>query len=221
MSEWRRRLIVVEDEPLVAALLTSSLDAAGFDSRSCGSALEARALVEDFDPDGALIDIHLGTGPTGLHLGHILRRSHPHVGLVFLTRFNDPRLSRTAGQGLPSGSALLAKDSITDTTQLLRAIEAVLTGGGEQVRVGVRSGRLAALTPTQLEILGLAAAGMTNAAIARRRGTTERSVEQRLQTVYHVLGLDDSDDLNPRVEAVRTYLAEVGPPTEVPGHGPA
>lgn len=219
MDPWHRRLMVVDDEPMVASLLVSALEAAGFEARSCGSAPEARTLVDDFDPDGALIDIHLGDGPSGLHLGHILRVSHPHVGLVFLTRFNDPRLPGDGGSAMPEGSAFLAKDSVTDTGLLLDAIESVLGESIDPVLAGPRPGRLAVLTLTQLEILRLAASGLTNAAIARRRGTTERSVEQRLQSVYQTLGIEMSIDVNPRVEAVRVYIVEAGMPSERDGAG--
>ena len=63
-----------------------------------------------------------------------------------------------------------------------------------------------------MEILRLAALGLTNAAIARNRNTQERTVEQRLQAIYAALDIPVHGDFNPRVEAVRRYIASAGLP---------
>lgn len=215
MSAWRRKLLVVEDEPLVASLLCDVLAKANFEPRSASNAAEARALVDTFDPDCALIDINLGRGPTGLHLGQILRRTHPEIGLVFLTRYQDPRLSGEKGMTVPEGSAFLSKDRISDPSRLTQAIESVLSDAKSIDRDDRGdAGELSGLTEIQLEILRFAALGLTNAAIARRRETTERTVEQRLQSVYVALGIDVTPDVNPRVEAIRRYIAAAGIPSE-------
>lgn len=215
MSTWRRRILVVEDEPLVASLLRDVLEHAGFETATAPDAVEARTLTRDFDPDAALIDIHLGDGPSGLELGHLLHRTHPHVALVFLTRYADPRVMGTTTWSVPEGSSFLAKDRISDPAMLTRCIEAALAQEApERHDVGAGSA-LARLTVTQLEILRLAALGLTNTAIARRRGTSERTVEQRLQSVYEALGVVSSPDVNVRVEAIRHYIAELGIPNDL------
>lgn len=212
--------MVVEDESLVSSLLCEVLDRAGFDARACPSALDAKSTVRDFDPDGALIDIHLGDGPSGLHLGHLLKRTHPHLGLVFLTKFHDPRVTGRHGLSVPAGSAFLAKDLVSDTAMLLDALESVLRDGLAPPRhVSPSALGVAALTQTQLEILRLAASGLTNAGIARQRHTNERTVEQRLQSVYRVLGIAEHPDVNRRVEAVRQYIAAAGMPAAMAGTG--
>lgn len=210
---WARRLVVVEDEPLVSSLLRQVLHQAGFEVRACGSALEAKSLVREFDPDGALIDINLGDGPSGLHLGHLLKRTHPHLGLVFLTKYRDPRVSSRHGIAVPKGSAFLAKDLVSDTTVLIEALESVLSGKSAPHRHPLAEAPgVASLTRTQLEILRLAASGLTNAAIAKQRSTNERTVEQRLQSVYRTLGIPEDPDVNRRVEAVRQYIEAAGMP---------
>lgn len=197
----------------MASLLCQVLESAGFATRSCTSAASARELIEEFDPDGALIDINLGQGPTGLHLGHLLSRTHPHIGLVFLTKYHDPRVTDPSGWSVPEGSAFLAKDRIADTNILMAAVEGVLTDEPAAIRHDKSDvGALQQLTPTQLEILRLTALGMTNSAIARLRNTNERTVEQRLKSAYQALGIQVTPDINPRVEAVRIYIAEAGIP---------
>lgn len=71
---------------------------------------------------------------------------------------------------------------------------------------------LTKLTRVQSEILRLTALGLTNGAIARYRSTNERTVEQRLQSVYQALGISINTDVNPRVEAVRRYIMAAGIP---------
>lgn len=215
MPPWPRRLLVVEDEPLVASLVCDVLRRSGFETLVCPNAAAAVAVVDAFDPDAALLDINLGSGPTGLQLGQLLHRTHPHVGLVFLTKYHDPRVTGRAGWGVPEGSAFLSKDRITDATLLREAVESVLSSSAPKLRDDrIDGGPLNALTDTQLEILRLAALGLTNTAIAKRRGITERSVEQRLQAAYQALGIVISTDVNPRVEAIRRYIAAVGIPTD-------
>lgn len=216
---WSRRLVVVEDEPLVASLLCQVLHEAGFQARACDGAVEATTLVREFDPDGVLIDINLGDGPSGLHLGHLLKRTHPHLGLVFLTKYRDPRVSGPRGMNVPKGSAFLAKDLISDTAMLIEAVETVLGDGKAPLRhLPAKSPGIAALTRTQLEILRLAACGLTNAAIADHRKSSERTVEQRLQSIYRSLEIPEDPMVNRRVEAVRQYIAAIGMPVG-PGAG--
>ena len=56
---------------------------------------------------------------------------------------------------------------------------------------------------------------MTNEAIARQRGTTERSVERRLSAVFRALGIDALPGVNPRVEAARLYIDAAGVPSRL------
>jgi DNA-binding NarL/FixJ family response regulator len=212
---WSRRVMAVEDEPLLAALLSEFLTGAGFEVRTCASAADVADCVEDFDPDAALIDINPGRGPSGVQVGQLLHRTSPHIGLVFLTKYADPRM--TTGQGVPAGSAFLHKGAITDASVLIEAVETVLRDGLPPLRHDIElKGSLAQLTATQLEILRMAALGWTNAAIARSRATNERAVEKRLQAVFTSLAVPSSPDINPRVEAVRRYIAEAGFPDEAP-----
>ena len=211
-TTWRRRLLLVEDELLLASLMQEVLRAAGYEVAHAASALEARGLLDDFDPDAALVDVHLGAGPSGVHLGHVIARTHPHVGVLLLSRFADLSTAGLDGWQMPPGSVFVPKDRIVDADVLLGAIDAVLSGRPTPT-VGPRElGPLTGLTRAQLSVLRLAASGLSNAAIASRRGTSERSVEQHLQAVYESLGIEQHGDINPRVEAVRRYIEHAGLP---------
>jgi DNA-binding NarL/FixJ family response regulator len=214
VETWSRRVLLVEDEPLLASLMGQVLSDTGFDVHVCASDVEGRRAARAFDPDVALIDVHLGTGPAGLYLAHALSRSHPHVGILLLSRYEDLSAAGLEGWDLPAGSAFLRKDQVADRDALIGAVESVLRGVPAAAPSGPPVGALAALTRTQLAVLRLAAMGLTNTAIAQRRGTTERNIERRLATVYDVLGIVTDGELNPRVEAVRRYVAAAGLPAE-------
>ena len=52
-----RKLLVVEDEPLMASLLAESLMAANFKVETASDAAKARKVIDRFDPDIMLLDI--------------------------------------------------------------------------------------------------------------------------------------------------------------------
>jgi len=212
-----RQVLLVEDEPLLASLMGQVLTDSGLGVRVCNSETEARRVLREFDPDAALIDVHLGSSPSGLYLAHALSRSHPHVGILLLSRYEDLSAAGLDTWELPAGSAFLRKDQVSDRQVLLDAIDGVLRGQpvtAPNERDAAATTRLAPLTSAQLAVLRLAALGLTNTAIAERRGTAERSVERLLRSVYETLGIAVDGDVNPRVEAVRCYIAAAGLPAE-------
>jgi DNA-binding NarL/FixJ family response regulator len=212
-----RQVLLVEDEPLLASLMGQVLTDSGLEVRVCNSETEARRVLRGFDPDAALIDVHLGSSPSGLYLAHALSRSHPHVGILLLSRYEDLSAAGLDTWELPAGSAFLRKDQVSDRQVLLDALDGVLRGKPIAATTegdAAAATRLAPLTRSQLAVLRLAALGLTNAAIAERRGTGERSVERLLRSVYETLGIAVDGDVNPRVEAVRCYIAAAGLPAE-------
>lgn len=218
MESWVRRLLVVDDEPLVTTLIAETLSGRGFEVRTAAGVGTARELIDAFDPDAAVLDIHLGAGPSGLHFGQALHRSHPHIGLVFLTKYHDSSAGGMDAWDVPAESAFLAKDQISDAGSLIEAIEMVLRN--EPARDDRTAGPLSVLTSTQREILRLVAMGLTNAAIAQRRSTMERTVEKRLQAIYLALGIPVTGEKNPRMEAARLYIQAAGIPNDMPNVAP-
>lgn len=213
MSGLGRRVVVVEDEPLVSSLLVERLLAAGFEVEAAASALDGRQLVERFDPDVALLDLTLGRGPSGADLAHILHQEAPHVALLILTKHPDTRTAGIGVAGLPPSCGFLRKSMVTDGDALIAAIELVLAGHPSGVQADRDPGRpLATLTQTQVEVLRMVAQGYTNPEIARRRSVSVGSVEQMLNTIYRGLGLEASGAISSRVEAVRIFISHAGVP---------
>ena len=204
---------MVEDESLMSSLLVEMLESVGFKAAAASNVVEARRLVESFDPDAVLLDISLGEGPSGLDLGYILQRSRPDIALIFLTRHAEHLAAGFAKDDLPSGCGFLRKDRVRDTQYLIEAIEAVLADRGEEVRPGLEPGLVElALTAKQVDVLRLMALGYTNAAIGRERQAAESSVERWVAGIFKALAIESKGDVNPRVEAVRRYVRAAGLP---------
>lgn len=82
-------VLVVEDEPSIADVLTIALRYHRFEVMAAGTVHEALALAERTRPDAALLDIMLPDGD-GRALGRELRSRRPGLAIVFLTARDAP-----------------------------------------------------------------------------------------------------------------------------------
>lgn len=209
----KRNLLIVEDEPMVAALLSESLSNEDFEIRTAISVKEAISITKNFDPDIAILDINLGRGLNGVDLAFILSKQHPGIALLLLTQHPDLRTAGFEKKDLPKGCGFMRKQEVTSRADILKAIDSLVAPNVKQVRQDVNPDRpLVSLTPTQVEVLRMVAQGFTNQEIAKQRDTSTRAVEGVLNAVFLNLGIDNSDGINQRVEAVRIFIAAAGTP---------
>ena len=89
------RALVVDDEIMLAELLTMALRYDGWDVRSAGSGTEAIRAAGDFSPDVVLLDVML-PDIDGLEVLRRLRANDPDVPVLFLTA-RDALEDRIAG----------------------------------------------------------------------------------------------------------------------------
>jgi DNA-binding response OmpR family regulator len=80
----RPRLLVVDDEPELRALLSEYFERQGFDVRCAADAAQARGLVAQQLPELAILDVNM-PGENGLALARALRDQYPTLGLLMLT----------------------------------------------------------------------------------------------------------------------------------------
>lgn len=213
VEDVQRRLLIVEDDALTASLLVDVLIANGFDVRVAASAAKARAVLDDFDPDAALLDIQLGDGPSGVALGNLIDREYPGTAVIFLTRYPDSKSAGLDGHAVPDGFSFLRKDRIADVSYLVKAIEGTLRDRSRDYRQDLSEDNpLRTLTPNQQQVLRMVAQGLTNSAIARRRGSSESAVEQILASIFRNLGVAHTEEISPRMQAARIYIAAAGLP---------
>jgi DNA-binding NarL/FixJ family response regulator len=214
MAQTPVKVLVVEDEPLVRALLTSLLEADGFQIKSASNAAEARAVAKEFEPGVAILDIELGDGPSGIDLSQILRLQFPQIGLVFLTHIPEPRVVGVENRNIPKNAADLRKDRMADTGVLKAAIEAASRDRvGKQFRDDKTiQHQLTNVSRSQLDVLRMVAMGLSNHEIAAQRGTTVRAVEHLVKRAFTAAGVDADAPGNARVVAARQFITVAGMP---------
>lgn len=222
------RVALVEDDELLRALLLRTLAAErGIDVvADCADGEQALARLDPSALDVVLLDIDLGDGPTGIEVGRRLRAAGPGLGVVLLSNHRVPRaLGLLAAPGPPGptgpaprgGLAYLLKGSIGDVGAIVRSLRAAAAGDValDAALAHARDPRpgseLAALTPRQRDVLRLLAAGYVNGAIGDRLGLSEKTVENQLNAIYRVFGLDPTGSRNRRVAAVLRYLEQSAP----------
>jgi CheY-like chemotaxis protein len=96
-------ILIVEDEALVAALVTDMLEEMGFDITGvAASGLEALALVGERRPRLALIDIRLAGSVDGIELAIQLREEYG-IPAIFLSGIVGPEIAVRAQAAQPLG----------------------------------------------------------------------------------------------------------------------
>jgi AmiR/NasT family two-component response regulator len=121
-----KRLLLVEDDRLVLAMMASALTDAGYHVTSAESAQDAEAwLAGGKRPDLAILDVRM-PGNGGLHLAQRLRELD-HIPFMMLSAYSDPK---TVAQATQDGALAYAVKP-QDVTQLIPAIEAALARANE------------------------------------------------------------------------------------------
>lgn len=116
----KRKLLVVDDDRLVLAMLSSGLKHANYEVVTASSGKEAINRLESFIPDLAILDIGMAD-ISGLDIGRKLR-SETTIPFLFLTAYADQETVQAASECGAVG--YLVKP--VDTGQLIPAVEAGL-----------------------------------------------------------------------------------------------
>ncbi len=206
-----RRLLIVEDEPLMASLLKDSLSAANFVVQVASDVATGRKAIDRFDPDILLLDISLGDGPSGIHLAHAVHQTRPDIAILILTKHATALAATGEGLDLPPGVGFLRKHLVNDLSYLLEAIEKVLSDHPEEVRQDeTGSSPVSRLNPQAVKIWALMAQGYNNTEIAVQMNLSVKSVERWIDAIYREPNIESKVKINPRVEAVRQYYLIAG-----------
>lgn len=203
-----RRIVVVDDEPILRTLVADRLISFGFDAWPAENAFDAKRLVAQQDPDALVVDIDLGSGPNGLELIQSLARSYPHLGFVLLTNFTTSSWELSVAENV----GYVRKADVTNFSTLLAVLEEVLTNAPKTSRRFGSSPAdgLAGLSKHQISVLSLVTRGLSNKEIADHTGVSVGAVEQTLKRIYSALDLASSSNMSKRVSASRLYLRSRG-----------
>ena len=159
------RVLVVDDEPDLADLVSTALRFDGCRTATAGDADEAIKVARELRPDIAVLDMML-PGEDGVRLLARLRAEHPDLPAVFLTARSDTR-DRIAGLRAGADDYISKPFSLEE---LLARLQAVLRRTGrldergavlrvadltldELTRDVHRAGEAIELTPTEFDLL--------------------------------------------------------------------
>ncbi|AVG24394.1 NarL/FixJ-like response regulator [Pontimonas salivibrio] len=203
------RIGMVEDDALLRLSITEALEGrdgcqvvtSSDQPKSIIDAVRAGAL------DVALLDVHLGNGPSGFDIAQSLRRITPGLGIVFLSSVRDPRLLGYNPASLPKGARYLLKSDVDDIDMIEQSLRAAAHDG---YALSDQAAPRVDLTQPQIDILRLVARGLSNAEIARERVVTERAVEVAVSRLAKHLNLRETPGLNQRVHIAARFFKEMG-----------
>jgi DNA-binding NarL/FixJ family response regulator len=203
-------VLVVEDDAFTRATLAAALEKEGFSVLGpSGNVANAIDSFNTHRQDVLLADLDLGTGPGGVELSNLLRKTSPQLGVVFLTSFEDPRLHRQSLDRLPGGSKYLVKQSLVDTNQIANAIkEAKSQALLADPKFEYPS--IQGFTDVQIETMQLVAEGFSNSEIAKQRFVSEKAIEKTVKLIAEQLQLAPDSSKNLRVSITRAYLKLTG-----------
>jgi DNA-binding NarL/FixJ family response regulator len=213
------RALIAEDQALMRHGLTLVLRSAGFEVlETVGDGTRLVQAVDRHRPDLVVTDIRMPPTFTdeGLKAALQISRTRPGTAILVLSQFVQKRYAlelishRRGGVGYLLKQRFAAVDQFEDDLRRICAGEVVLDPEvvDRLMKPGsARTRPLDRLTDRQREVLGLMAAGRSNASIARELVVSEKAVINHITRIYAVLGLAPSLDDHRRVIAVLEYLA--------------
>lgn len=191
-------VLVVDDHPVVRRGIVCLLATEHWAGQivEAGTAQQARRLATAAPPALAVVDLKLPDGD-GVALVRDLVRIVPTCAILVVTMTNDPGTVRTA---LDAGArGYLLKDSAPET--VVGATRAVLDGSlvigphvhGDDVRPGIARppAPFDRLTPRELQLVKLLAAGRNNREIARTMSVSEKTIRNQMSIITAKLGVAD------------------------------
>ena len=212
------QVVVADDAVILREGLARLLEEAGFEvSGLAADADELCALVEDVQPDVAIVDFRLPPTHTdeGLQAAKLIRARWPQVGILVLSQHVQARYAVELLAGGTERVGYLLKDRVSDLGELSESVRRIGEGGSvldptvvSQLVGQRRTGNtpLEDLTGRELEVLALMAEGRSNKAIGERLFITEHTVEKHVKNIFGTLRLPPSPDDHRRVLAVVTFL---------------
>lgn len=107
MAHRDRKILIVEDEMIIAIDIQNTLRHLGYLQTSIASNGEAAMiLVTKERPDLVLMDIGLGESIDGIDTAQQIRKQEPELPVLFLTSYSNRKI-RERASGIPGSGYLL------------------------------------------------------------------------------------------------------------------
>lgn len=192
-----RRVLIVDDHPIVRAGLEQALLKANFTiCAMAASKNEAVAQIARTNPNLILLDLNLPDG-SGFEVANWARGISDEIGIVILTLNDAPEILLAALAAQVSGFVLKSAPISEVIATLERALITPLsfTAAGLQRALKAKE-RLPSLSSRELEVLNVLATGKSTKEIARQMYLGEPTIKTHLTNIYRKL------EVNNRISAV-------------------
>jgi DNA-binding NarL/FixJ family response regulator len=194
----RVKILIVEDEPLVAEDISGHLESVNF--VPCGiahSGKEALEMLEELRPDACLLDISLGSDPDGIAVAHEINKRFK-IPFVFLTSHSDRSTIERVKSTRPAGYLLKPFDE----NDLLTSLEiAVFNHINNKQEIGdltleyVNTHIPNPLSEREFEILNLVRRGLTNKEISEKVFVSVNTIKTHLLRLYDKLDVKNRTEV--------------------------
>lgn len=167
----------------------------------------AKEQIHKLQPDVAVLDIRM-PGATGIEVSRWIRQQGLPVKILILTAYDDDPFIVAALQAGANGYVL----KNAEAEQIIAAVKAVYEGKSSLspdvadklmahiVGSSAAPALVESLTEREMEVLRLAASGLTNRGIGLKLNISDRTVQGHLASIYAKLGVGS------RTEAVTKAL---------------
>lgn len=120
VQEDLKRILVVDDEPNINDLISTSLKFSGFAVRSAMNGAQALTIAEEFKPHALVLDVMM-PGMSGFEVCEKLRKDGLKVGVLFLTA-KDSTDDKVAGLTIGGDDYMVKPFSLEELIARVRAI---------------------------------------------------------------------------------------------------
>lgn len=207
------RVLLADDHAVVRAGIRQFLEYAGGIEviAEASDGREAARMIEQQRPDVAVLDIQM-PAMTGIEVTRWMRDRNLTAGVLILSAYDDEPYVQAALRAGANGYVLKTADPL-EIAQAVRdvyagksVLDAALAIRLIRKQPGPEDGPVEPLTERELDILRLAARGLTNKAIAAALDISDRTVQNHLS---HIFGkLNAASRTEAVMDAVRLGLVE-------------
>ncbi len=96
-----KRILILEDEIIVAIDLQEVLEAVGYSTYVVHSYNEAITALSSYKPQLAICDINLGLGANGIDFAKDAIKLSPQIEIIYVTAFSDQKMVTEASDTTP------------------------------------------------------------------------------------------------------------------------
>jgi DNA-binding NarL/FixJ family response regulator len=215
------KVLIVEDDPLHRSYLLEAVCAA---LPECKTVIEAEngadgeRLARDHKSAHVVMDLQMNAR-NGIEAARTIWKERPDTRILFWSNYSDEAYVRGVSRIVPDGAAYGYVLKSASDERLKLALRSIFVEAQCVIDREVRGmqqkslGQVKGFSDSEYEILIDIALGLTDRTIARRRGLSLRSVQNRLQSLYEKLDVyqmtpDDGEEgrFNLRARAVTVAL---------------